>query len=59
MNSLEEYVRDLTAAMTTPSPDYQKIGVKVGSRYRQLNANLLQIENELLQLHPPKRVARS
>lgn len=59
VNSLQEYVRDLTAAMTTPSPEYEKIGVKVNGQYRQLNANLLQIENEYYSFIRPKRVARS
>jgi glutamate--cysteine ligase len=59
VNSLAEYVRDLTAAVSTPNPDYEKIGVKVDGEYRQLNANLLQIENEYYSYIRPKRVARS
>ena len=59
VNSLDEYIRDLTAAMTTPNPDYEKIGVRVDGQYRQLNANLLQIENEYYSFIRPKRVARS
>ncbi len=59
VNSLEDYVRDLTAAVSTPSAEYQKIGVKVGGEYRQLNANLLQIENEYYSYIRPKRVTRS
>jgi glutamate--cysteine ligase len=59
VNSLEEYVRDLTAAVSTPHPEYEKLGVKVGAEYRQLNANLLQIENEYYSYIRPKRVARS
>ena len=59
VNSLEEYVRDLTAAVSTPHPEYEKIGVKVNGEYRQLNANLLQIENEYYSYIRPKRVARS
>jgi glutamate--cysteine ligase len=59
VNSLEEYVRDLTAAVSTPHPEYQRIGVKVNGEYRQLNANLLQIENEYYSYIRPKRVARS
>ena len=59
VNSLDEYVRDLTAAVSTPHPDYQKLGVKVDGEYRQLNANLLQIENEYYSYIRPKRVARS
>src|SRR5512134_3191279 len=59
VNSLEHYVRDLTLAITTPHPDYVKIGVKVDGEYRQLNANWLQIENEYYSFIRPKRVARS
>jgi glutamate--cysteine ligase len=59
VNSLREYVRDLTAAVSTPHPEYQKIGVKVNGEYRQLNANLLQIENEYYSYIRPKRVTRS
>jgi len=58
-NSLDEYVRDLTHAMTTPCPEFKKIGVKVNGEYRQLNANQLQIENEYYTTVRPKRVARS
>ncbi len=59
VNSLDEYVRDLTAAVSTPHPEYQKLGVKVDGEYKQLNANLLQIENEYYSYIRPKRVARS
>jgi glutamate--cysteine ligase len=59
VNSLAEYVRDLTAAVSTPHPEYQKLGVKVNGEYRQLNANLLQIENEYYSYIRPKRVTRS
>jgi len=59
VNSLEHYVRDLSAAISTPNPEYQKIGVKVDGEYRQLNANLLQIENEYYSFIRPKRVTRS
>jgi glutamate--cysteine ligase len=59
VNSLEEYVRDLTRAITTPYPPYAALGVKVDGEYRQLNANILQIENEYYSYIRPKRVARS
>jgi glutamate--cysteine ligase len=59
VNSLEEYVRDLSAAVSTPHPEYERIGVKVDGEYRQLNANLLQIENEYYSYIRPKRVTRS
>jgi glutamate--cysteine ligase len=58
-NNLREYIRDLTQAVRTPYPEYQKIGIKVGSEYRQLNANRLQIENEYYSTIRPKRVAYS
>jgi len=59
LNSLDEYVRDLSAAIATPMSSYEKIGVKVDGRYRQLNANVLQIENEFYSPVRPKRVAES
>jgi glutamate--cysteine ligase len=59
VNSLDEYVRDLSKAVSTPYPPYAQIGVKVGGEYQQLNANILQIENEYYSYIRPKRVARS
>jgi glutamate--cysteine ligase len=59
VNSLDHYVRDLTQAITTPHPDYEKLGVKVDGEYRQLNANVLQIENEYYSFIRPKRVTLS
>src|SRR5580658_3550033 len=59
VNSLEEYVRDLSYAISTPHPPYEALGVKVDGEYRQLNANILQIENEYYSFIRPKRVARS
>jgi glutamate--cysteine ligase len=59
VNSLDDYVRDLSRAISTPYPPYEKIGVKVGGEYLQLNANILQIENEYYSYIRPKRIARS
>lgn len=59
LNSIDEYIADLAAATRTPEPAYEKIGVKVDGKYRQLNANLLQIENEYYSSVRPKRVAMS
>jgi glutamate--cysteine ligase len=59
VNSLDEYVRDLSQAISTPFAPYEKLGVKVDGEYRQLNANLLQIENEYYSFIRPKRIARS
>ncbi len=58
VNSLEHYVRDLSRAISTPHPPYERIGVKVDGEYRQLNANLLQIENEYYSFIRPKRVTQ-
>jgi glutamate--cysteine ligase len=59
VNSLDEYVRDLSRAIGTPYPPYETLGVKVDGEYRQLNANVLQIENEYYSFIRPKRIARS
>lgn len=59
VNSLDEYVRDLRAAISTPHPPYERIGIRGDEGYRQLNAYILQIENEYYSYIRPKRVARS
>jgi len=59
LNSLNDYIRDLSAAIETPEPMYREIGVKVDGKYRQINANQLQIENEYYSSVRPKRVAMS
>ena len=58
-DSVDNYIRDLDAAIRTPHKPYEDIGVRVDGDYRQLNANLLQIENEYYSTVRPKRVARS
>jgi glutamate--cysteine ligase len=58
-NSLDGYVTSLKQAITTPYPEYEKIGVKVDGEYRQLNANILQIENEFYSTIRPKQIANS
>jgi glutamate--cysteine ligase len=59
VNSLQEYVRDLSRLISTPHPEYEAHGVLVDGEWRQLNANLLQIENEYYSFIRPKRVAIS
>ncbi len=59
VNNIDDYVRDLSRLITVPSAEYQRIGVKVDGKYKQLNANLLQIENEYYSFIRPKRVVRS
>jgi len=58
-SSVDSYVASLTRAIDTPSPDFEAIGVKVDGEYRQLNANLLQIENEYYSFIRPKQITRS
>jgi glutamate--cysteine ligase len=58
-NSVGAYIDDLTRAISTPWPAYEEIGVRVDGDYRQLNANVLQIENEYYSLVRQKRVAQS
>ncbi|MFA5983466.1 MAG: glutamate--cysteine ligase [Methylococcaceae bacterium] len=58
-NTLDGYVESLGAAIATPYPEYEKIGVKVAGEYRQLNANLLQIENEFYSTIRPKQIINS
>ena len=59
LNNLDDYIHDLQNALNTPEPDYEKMGVKVDGKYRQLSANQLQIENEYYSSVRPKRVAHS
>lgn len=55
-DSLQEYVDTLKYAIETPYPGYEKIGVKVDGVYRQLNPNILQIENEYYSTVRPKQL---
>ncbi|MDP3534781.1 MAG: glutamate--cysteine ligase [Halomonas sp.] len=57
-NSLSNYVNTLRHAISSPWPDYEKLGVKTGEEWHQLNANILQIENEYYSDIRPKRVAK-
>lgn len=53
-NSLGDYVAELRAAVSTPDPGYEAIGVMKNGDYQQLNANILQIENEYYSSIRPK-----
>jgi len=59
VNSLDEYIRDMTTAISTAEPAFEIFGTKVDGDYRQLSVNQLQIENEYYSSVRPKRVARS
>jgi len=58
-NCIDGYIAGLEHAIQTPEPLYEKIGVIKDGNYRQLNANLLQIENEYYSNIRPKRVTES
>jgi glutamate--cysteine ligase len=55
-DSLDAYVRSLSWAIGTSCPDNEAIGVIKDGQYRQLNANVLQIENEHYSTIRPKQV---
>lgn len=57
-NNLGSYIEGLTEAIQQCHADYERTGVKVNGEYRQLNTNILQIENEYYSDIRPKRVAR-
>ena len=58
-DSPADYIRTLHEATEAPHPPYEEIGVVVEGEHRQLNANLLQIENEYYSFVRPKQIARS
>ncbi len=58
-DSIGSYIKCLTRAIETPCPEYEKIGVRVAGEYRQLNTNILQIENEYYSTVRPKQPSAS
>ncbi len=56
-SSIDAYVKSLQCAIDKPYAAYDEIGVKVDGEYRQLNANILQIENEYYSTVRPKQIA--
>ncbi|MDX3907707.1 MAG: glutamate--cysteine ligase [Pigmentiphaga sp.] len=58
-NDLSTYLARLYEAVSTPWPEYEKIGTIRDGQWVQLNTNILQIENEYYSSIRPKRVARS
>ena len=54
--NLDAYVNSLAFAIDTPCKEYARYGVKVDNEYRQLNANILQIENEYYSTVRPKQI---
>jgi len=58
-NDLQTYVDCLYQAMHTPYPEYEDIGLQRDGEYLQINANLLQLENEFYSTIRPKRNIKS
>lgn len=54
-DSLSAYVDSLSCAINTPSPVYARMGVVKDGEWQQLNANILQIENEYYSTVRPKQ----
>ncbi len=55
-DNLDAYVESLKHAIETSSPLWEELGVKVDGEYRQLNSNILQIENEYYSSIRPKQL---
>ena len=55
-DSLDAYIESMQCAIKTPNSGYEEIGVKVNDKYLQLNANILQIENEYYSTVRPKQL---
>jgi glutamate--cysteine ligase len=58
-NSLDEYVAGLKQAINTPSDIYSDLDDYTSEQPKQLNKNILQIENEFYSPIRPKRNAKS
>jgi glutamate--cysteine ligase len=58
-NSLDEYLAGLTQAINTQSTHYQGLGNYQAAEPKQLNGNILQIENEFYSPIRPKRTPKS
>ena len=56
-DSLAGHLAGLKRVVTTPHAQYRQYGVKVNGRFEQLNANILQIENEYYSTARPKHTS--
>ncbi|MDP5032659.1 MAG: glutamate--cysteine ligase [Paraglaciecola sp.] len=54
-NDVSTYIKSLRCAINKPSATYEKFASKKDGQYQQLNANVLQIENELYSPIRPKQ----
>ncbi len=58
-NRVDTYIASLRKAINTPSAKYSQYSAKVNGKLQQLNANVLQIENELYSPIRPKQPTHS
>jgi glutamate--cysteine ligase len=58
-NTLQSYMKSLAHALEIKYPPYEKLGLHRNGEWWQINANLLQIENEYYATIRPKRVINS
>src|SRR5690606_17057714 len=54
-NDLETFLQRMYTAVSTPWPEYQRLGTHRNGEWIQLNTNVLQIENEYYSSIRPKR----
>lgn len=57
-DNIETYISCLTKAIDTPCPEYEKFNAMIDGEYQQLNANILQIENEYYSSVRPKQILK-
>lgn len=57
--NVDTYISGLRDATEQSYPEYEEIGVKIDGEYKQLNTNLLQIENEYYTVIRPKQIIQS
>jgi glutamate--cysteine ligase len=55
-DSIEAYISCLTKAIEPPCPEYEKFNTLIDGEFQQLNANILQIENEYYSSVRPKQI---
>ena len=58
-DNLDSYLMSVRRALRTRAEEFSRLGVNVDGEYRQLNDNVLQLENELYAPIRPKRSPRA
>jgi len=59
-NNLDEFLEEVKSAITTPYPEFEKLGLKDSEgNFHQISSGILQIENELYDCIRPKRAGSS